>query len=295
LPYRINFENDSSATAPAQNVTIRNKVSEDLNWSTFELNDIAFGDYYISIPQGTQHFETTKEISYNDVSFVVRIEAGIHLTTGNVYVNFYSIDPITELPPEVDIGFLPPEDGTGRGQGYISYFILPNNDLSTGHEIRNIAEIVFDNQPPITTNQIDPHDPSKGTDPLKEALVTVDAEAPTSSINELPSISTSTHLLISWSGSDYSGSGIDEFDIYVSINDLPFQIWLKGTSATSEIYEAENDQSLSFYSISRDYVGNEENLPTSAQAKTLVNVKNDSDNNNNDDGGGGCFINAMIY
>jgi hypothetical protein len=45
--------------------------------------------------------------------------------------------------------------------------------LPDGTQIRNVASIVFDGQPAITTNQVDPHDPSKGTDPEKEALVTI--------------------------------------------------------------------------------------------------------------------------
>lgn len=45
--------------------------------------------------------------------------------------------------------------------------------MSEGIEIRNIALIVFDGQPAISTNLVDPHDPSHGTDPNKEALITI--------------------------------------------------------------------------------------------------------------------------
>ena len=65
-------------------------------------------------------------------------------------------------------GFLPPEDGTGRGQGYFSYTVDPRADLATGTEIRNVALIRFDFQEVIGTNQVDPHDPSQGTDPAKK-------------------------------------------------------------------------------------------------------------------------------
>ena len=177
LPYRINFENDSSATAPAQVVEISNPLTPNLDWSAFKLTEVGFGDHFISIPGGTQHFEKVEEMTYNGVEIEVQIEAGIHLATGEVYAIFQSIDAATGLPPAVDIGFLPPEDDTGCGQGHISYVIEAVDELPTGTEIRNIADIIFDSQTAIATNQVDPHDASQGTDPTKEALVTILAEA----------------------------------------------------------------------------------------------------------------------
>ena len=112
-------------------------------------------------------------MSFNGVDFEVQVEAGIHLSTGEVYANFYSLDPLSGLPPFVDIGFLPPENGTGRGQGYFTYIIKAKEGLSPGTKIRNVALITFDSQETIATNQVDPHDPSQGTDPSKECLNTI--------------------------------------------------------------------------------------------------------------------------
>jgi RHS repeat-associated protein len=177
LAYRVDFENESNATAPAQIVTVTDQLDGDLDWTTFELTEIGFGDTHIAVPAGSQHFETSVPMSYNGVDFEVQIEAGIHLTAGEVYANFYSIDPVTGLPPTVDIGFLPPEDGTGRGQGYFSYTVKPKQGLATGTEIRNVARISFDFQQTIATNQCDPHDPGAGTCPNKECLNTISAGA----------------------------------------------------------------------------------------------------------------------
>ena len=74
-------------------------------------------------------------MTYNGRTFQVQIEAGINLLTGKITVTFQSVDPNTELPPDVLTGFLPPEDGTGRGQGHLSYTILPRAGLSTGTRI----------------------------------------------------------------------------------------------------------------------------------------------------------------
>jgi hypothetical protein len=117
LPYRIDFENDATATAPAQIVTITDQLDPDLDWSTFALTEIGFGDHLIAVPANAQHFETTVPMHYNGQDFEVQIEAGINLATGQVFAHFYSIDPDTSLPPDVLTGFLPPEDGTGRGMG----------------------------------------------------------------------------------------------------------------------------------------------------------------------------------
>jgi len=178
MPYRVNFENESEATAPAQIVFVTDQLDEDLDWSTFELTEVGFGDVRIPIPQGSKYFETTVPFSCNGVDFEVQIQAGITLSTGEAYVYFYSLDPATSMPPAVDTGFLPQEDGTGRGQGFFSYIIKPKKGLPNGTEIRNVAIIQFDFQATIATNQIDPHDPSQGTDPNLECLNTIYTGAP---------------------------------------------------------------------------------------------------------------------
>src|SRR5207244_5334206 len=104
----------------------------------------SFGDAILTIPSNSQHYQTTLTMTYNGKSFNVLVEAGIHGDTGQVYATFQSIDPNTQLPPDVLTGFLPPEDGTGRGMGHISYTIQPKAGLATGTEIRNAALITFD-------------------------------------------------------------------------------------------------------------------------------------------------------
>lgn len=163
LPYRLSFENEAMARGPAQTVTVSDQLGTDLDWTTFELREISFGDTRITATDNTQHIETMVPLTLNGTKFEVRIDAGIHLDAGKVYASFSSIDPLTGLPPRVNVGFLPPEDGTGRGQGYISYVAKPNPGLPAGAEIRNVAYIVFDQQQAITTNLCDPHDPNKGT------------------------------------------------------------------------------------------------------------------------------------
>ena len=51
--YRIDFENDKNATAPAQIVSISDALSPNLDWSSFELTEVGFGDHII--PDSRRH------------------------------------------------------------------------------------------------------------------------------------------------------------------------------------------------------------------------------------------------
>lgn len=271
LPYRIDFENDASATAPAQIVTITDQLDPDLEWSTFALTEIGFGDHLLAVPANAQHFESTVPVHYNGQDFEVQIEAGIKLGTGQVFAHFYSIDPDTSLPPDVLTGFLPPEDGTGRGMGHVSYLIDQKPGLATGTEIRNIALIVFDGQPAIATNQVDPHNPAAGTDPAREALNTIDAGAPTSAVQPLPPTRTRPDFLVQWTATDDAGgSGISSQDIYVATDGGSYVLWQDDTTATSATFTGQAGHSYAFYSIAQDHVGNTEAAPATPDATTQV-------------------------
>jgi hypothetical protein len=209
-------------------------------------------------------------MTYNGKTFDVLVEAGIHSDTGEVFATFQSIDPNTELPPDVLTGFLPPEDGTGRGQGHISYTIQPKASLPTGTQIRNVALITFDQNAAIATDQADDHDPSKGVDPAKQALVSIDADAPTSSVLALPATTQAPGFLVRWAGDDANGSGVAAYDVYVSVDGGPFSRWLAGTAATSVAYAGAAGQAYAFYSVAVDHVGNREAAPTSPDSVTFV-------------------------
>ena len=269
LPYKIEFENDPNATAPAQIVEIIDPQDANLDWTTFELTEIGFGDVMLSIPEGSQHYETTVPFSFNGVDFDVEIGAGIDLGTGEVYAYFYSVDPWTGLPPVVDVGFLPPEDGTGRGMGYISYNIKAKQDLVTGTEIRNVAYITFDYTETIATNQVDPHDPSAGTDPNLECLITIDADLPDSYIEPLEAESLSPVTLVITGDDVPGGSGIGSYDIYVSDNGGEFTLW-QSTSESSIEFSGEVDHTYAFYSVAKDNAGNYEERPEIADTTTLI-------------------------
>jgi len=266
LSYHIDFENLESATAPAQIVFIRDRLSEHLDPTTFELVRIGFGDVLVTVPPGLKHFETVVDYAYTDEDHDFRIEVHIEawLDNGVFHANFISIDPETGLPPQdVGTGFLPPENETGRGQGFISYMIKAGPEVPGGTEIRNIADIQFDSGLTIATNQVDPEDdPSQGTDPEKEALVSIDGIAPASRVAPIPEMLSAREFRISWSGEDdEQGSGLAAYEIYVSVNGGPFTHWLT-TTGTSAVFSGECGHQYSFYSLAVDHVGNVQEPPS---------------------------------
>lgn len=270
--YRVDFENDPTASAPAQLVTITDPLPAQLDWSTFELTEVGFGDVLIPVPAGTQHFETLVPMTATSgVDIDVEIVVGIRPDSNEVFARFVSLDPASGLPPDVLTGFLPPEDDTGRGQGFFSFVIDQVPGLLTGTEIRNVAEIVFDFGETIATNQVDPHDPLQGTDPAKEALVTIDAGAPTSSVMPLPEAFATAEFVVQWAGEDDAGgSGVASYDIYVSENDGPFELAIAESTATSHEFVGVSGSTYAFISVARDHVGHVEPMPTAADAQTLV-------------------------
>ncbi len=278
IPYRVHFENlgpgsdpvpTQPATAPAQMVVVTDQLTEHLDWSTVQFTEFGFGDFKF-VASGQYHYEVVP-VTYDGAEFQVEVEMTYDPINGQLRAVFTSVDPDTQLPPDVLTGFLPPEDGTGIGQGYIGFTARPKADLPTGTEIRNVALIIFDGQDVIATNQIDPQDPSAGTSPDKEALNTIDSGAPTSSVQALPP-SSYFRFDVSWSGSDDPlGSGISHYDIYVA-SDQPtnFQRWLEATTETTATFIGSPETTYYFYSIATDNVGNREAVPTTFDIFTTV-------------------------
>src|SRR5207344_1612646 len=76
----------------------------------------------------------------------------------------------------------------------------------------------------------------------------------------LPADSTA-RIPVSWSGQDNAGgSGISFYDIYVAVDNGPFQVWIEGTLG----------RSYSFYSVATDQAGNREAPHAVADAHTTV-------------------------
>ncbi len=159
LTYSIFFENKSSASAPAQEVIVTDYLSEYLDWSTFRLTDIQWGSYSVEVPADAGVLSTRETIAdYRvDVSkaWWVDVTATMNSVNGKVEWRFRTLDPDTgELPEDALAGLLPPNDATHRGEGHVSFTILPRADAPEAARIVNSASIVFDQNAAIETNEV---------------------------------------------------------------------------------------------------------------------------------------------
>jgi len=271
LAYRIDFENSSNAAAPAQQVNIADQLSTNYDWTTFNVSEVGFGNLIISLPPGVTYFATNVPYSYLGTNFQVQIQIGIQPNSGEVYANFQSIDPTTSLPPPVNIGFLPPEDGTGRGMGHVTYTIHAKGGLPNGTQLNNVALISFNQQPSIATDQIDDENPAAGINPSLEASITLDSIAPTSYVLPLPAQSQLLQVPVSWTGQDNTnGPGIASYNIYVSDNGGSWTLWQSATTATNATFQGKPQHTYGFTSQAMDNAGLLEAQHTTADATTTI-------------------------
>jgi uncharacterized repeat protein (TIGR03803 family) len=92
---------------------------------------------------------------------------------------------------------------------------------------------------------------------------------PGSSVAPLPALSSLT-FAVHWSGSDGTGPGIASYDIYVSDNGGPWQLWQSQTSQLSANFTGQPGHSYGFYSVATDQTGNVQATPSAAQATTSI-------------------------
>jgi len=154
LFYTILFENDPEfASAPAQRVTIVDVLDEDLDMNSFELMGFGFGDTRVEAPAGLQTYETRLDSANMDGSeLLVDITASLDTLNRTITWVFDSIDPDTGgAPTGIDDGFLPVNDQSKRGEGYVTFRIRPLPGTEIGSKIFNDADIFFDQNNPIIT------------------------------------------------------------------------------------------------------------------------------------------------
>ena len=152
MTYTVYFENRADATAAAQEVRVTNPLSEYLDWSTFEMGEIAFGnqiDLGLSGRRGG-----TSEAVMKGTNTLVRTRLTLDDATGTVEWYLRIVDPTTATgwPEDVFAGFLPPNDETFRGEGHLTYRVKVRDDAPHGVRINNAASIVFDYNEPIETD-----------------------------------------------------------------------------------------------------------------------------------------------
>jgi RHS repeat-associated protein len=262
LPYVIGFENDATATAPAQTVTVTEQLDSNLDWSTFQLGSFGFGGMMYQVPAGQTSYSTRID-AITTVGVYVDVDADFDELTGILTWNFTSIDPATLDEPVGNLqeGLLPPDVTPPQGDGFVSYTVQPKATDATGTVIDAGATVYF--------NPNLPNGSSLATAPT---FNTIDDGPPTSTVVALPTFRPGT-FTVNWAGQDDAGgSGISTFDVYVSDDDGPFTLWQTDTTATSAIFSGVNGHSYGFYSVATDNVSHVQPTPSAAQATTEVDT-----------------------
>src|SRR5581483_652198 len=257
LSYTAEFENDGSVAA--QDVVVTEQLDANLDWSTFQLGSFSFGPITLSVPADLKQYQTT--VAYHNIDGTplnVLVKLDFNAQTGLLTATFTSLDPATgQAPAGVTDGFLPPDNASGVGAGFVQYTVAPLPSLPTGAVVSGQASIVFDTNDPLATNTVSN---------------TIDGGPPASQVNALPATETAAAFPLTWSGQDdANGAGIASFAVFVSDNGGPFALWQSfPATQTSATYTGQEGHHYGFYTVATDNVGHRETAPATAQASTSV-------------------------
>jgi hypothetical protein len=258
LTYEALFTNDAKAGAAAREVRVTDQLeTAKVDLATFSFGPIFFGGAVAAPPPGLQKWSDTVTLppsGSRSKELLVRIEAELNRETGLVTWNLQAIDPATGQPPQDPAdGFLPPNVTPPEGVGGASFTVQPNAGLQTGEVLADSATIVFDQNPAIET---------------VPWLNTIDTSTPSShvaAVDQAPAGGDCADLSLAWTGSD-TGAGIDHYEIYVSKNGGPYEVWQPMTAATSAIFAGVAGSSYSFSSAATDGVLHSETPPGTPSA-----------------------------
>lgn len=219
MNYTIYFENLKDATASAYRVQIVDTLSALFNQETVEF----------------------AETSHSGTGYNWKMERD-----GNILK--WDIEGI-ELPPNVT----PPE-----GEGFVRFSVELNEGLPSGTVIENRATIIFDMNPPITTNTW---------------VNVLDFEAPSTLMNPISYSAGDTLITVSCNASDNeNGAGVGMYEFFASVDNGPFRSL--GQSAENSIVYTIPDSTKNnyrYYALVTDNVGNaEKTVPEYAELNSLL-------------------------
>jgi hypothetical protein len=157
LSYTVSFENESTATLPAQQVVIIDQLDpKKFNLSTVQLGSMGFGSTVVTPPPGSSNYSTTVDMGAvaSVADLKVNIQGSLDTATGLLKWTFSSIDASTGLPSDDALaGFLPPNKSgvAPAGTGNVVFSVMPKRGIANGSRVTNQASVVFDINAPIKT------------------------------------------------------------------------------------------------------------------------------------------------
>lgn len=262
MNYKVDFENLSGVSgAPAQVARITLPLDPGFELASFRLGNAGFGGANgktVSVPLNRTAFDNGG-IFYTDLGLYVQYTAGVDPDTRLATFTFSTLDANRQKPSNAFTGFLPVNDGTGRGQGYVTFSIKPRADITSGLALPASASIVFDDNATVptnvVTNRIDSRKPSSGV--VTPVLTVLD----------------STHLRITWVGQDDpTGSGLKGYSVFSRRDTGPFLEVGSQLVSRDMLLNVEPGHQYAFYSRASDNTDNTEDKTLPDQLITIGSV-----------------------
>jgi hypothetical protein len=253
--YTAEFQNTPSALAPAFRVVVTDQLSaSQFNLATLSLGPVRFGTHLVTPPPGLQSWSTRVDLRPAQNEFVV-IAGGLDRATALLTWTFTTIDAATGQPiTDPFSGFLPPDTSPPQGEGAVTFTVTPVAGLPTGTSIVNAATVVFDANPPLTTDPwvdtIDRTPPTSRILKIKRGTVVIRVRNGRKMHRSVERV-----LIMRWMGRDH-GSGVATYGVYAAVGRGRFQLALAGIRSNRAVIVCTPGRSYRFYIVASDAAGN---------------------------------------
>ncbi|HOY96158.1 MAG TPA: CARDB domain-containing protein, partial [Catalimonadaceae bacterium] len=259
LPFTILFENDPEfASAAAGTVRIVQPLDNNFEAGTLQLTQYGFGGKIFDVPTGQNSFSSQIDLSAEQ-GIKVNVLGTLDVINKQIFWQFTTIDAATGQPSvDPSKGFLPVNDSTGKGEGFVSYLIQTGIGTETGDSLRAQAEIFFDFNEPVVTNK---------------HFNVVDALPPVTTVTSPSGNQASTEVVFEWTANDDAGgSGAAQtWILYKKDAGSLDTLGLFPADTAQIIGEGfETGHTYQFFFRSTDHVGNNEALPTNPQMTVVI-------------------------
>ena len=261
MQFQIRCENiPEENIAHAAMVTIKHKLDDAYDYSTFRLGDMMIGGNYVEISEDVKSYKARLDWT-STLGVLVDVNAFFDADTGEVVWEFVAIDPETGwIVSDPFKGLLAPNYNPPEGDGWVYYYVEPKETTVTGTTATSQAEIIFDYNEPIMTPVLS---------------YTFDADSPEGAVTAVAATASTRYLRVDWSGTD-EGSGVACYNVFVSVDGGDWVLWQENISATSALFTvAEGEHRYAFFAQAIDNVGLAEALGEMmpAEAETTASGK----------------------
>lgn len=261
LQYTVHFENMATAGAPAQFVSIENPLPPTFDIRQFRLGEVGWGDTSIILPEAAYY---TGSVSLGPKYFNHRLDivAGIDVLNHKAFWRFTTIDPATGARPLNPMaGFLPPNDSSGIGQGFVRYRIMAIDTLSPGTVLANQADIIFDAEAMIATN-------------IWENTI-IQEGGLYSFVLPRPAFTDSTTFLVRWEAGyiDSFCADLDRVEVFVAEDSMPYRLWASSRTDREGWFTGKRGSTYQFFSLAISQDNSiEYKMSSSAEATTTIDT-----------------------